>query len=108
MVALAVAGLFAVVMFGALPGFIAERRKHSASTAITLCGLFGLAFWPAWIIALIWAYSQDNRRPAQAQSYRPVAQRPDFDSVEFELRSRERQAKAEQLPDIDWQSEVKR
>jgi len=54
---LIVAGVVVVVLLGALPGRIAQRRGHPQTAAVTACGWLGLAtggiLWP---IALIWAF----------------------------------------------------
>jgi len=50
-------GLAAAIALAYLPGRIARRRGHASHEAIHVCGLVGLLIWPAWWVALIWAYS---------------------------------------------------
>lgn len=44
-----------------LPGFVARRRGHPNATAISICGLIGAFFFPAWIVAIVWAYTGPAR-----------------------------------------------
>ncbi len=39
------------------PGKIAAKKKHPQLKAIEVTSLTGLLFFPLWIFALIWAYS---------------------------------------------------
>lgn len=50
-----------VIWLGFLPGMVARSRGHPSADAIRLCGLFGILFWPLWIIAAIWAYTGPRR-----------------------------------------------
>lgn len=57
-----------VVLLAALPGIVAERRKHSKTTAIKVCGYLGFfSFGILWLIAIVWAFTEDNRRQAVTQ-----------------------------------------
>ena len=49
--------LIVAVLLGLLPGKIASDRNHANATAIMVCGLVGLVVWPAWIVALVWAFT---------------------------------------------------
>lgn len=61
-VVLAVFGMVAVVWLGTLPGRIAEKRQHRAKDAIDLLAFLGIFFFGiGWVIALIWAHTEDNR-----------------------------------------------
>lgn len=40
-----------------LPGKIAADRGHHNAQAIAVCGWLGLLVFPAWIVALVWAYT---------------------------------------------------
>jgi ABC-type dipeptide/oligopeptide/nickel transport system permease component len=53
-----------VVLLGCIPGIIARRRGHENALAIRICGMVGILIWPCWIVALIWAYTGPDRRPA--------------------------------------------
>lgn len=48
--------LVALFLLGGLPGRIAASRGHRRSTAVMLCGWFGLFTIVLWPVALIWAY----------------------------------------------------
>lgn len=55
-------GLALVGVIACGPGFIAKSRKHSKASAIMLCGICGtFTLGILWIIALIWAHTEDNR-----------------------------------------------
>jgi hypothetical protein len=56
---LVVAGLtWLMWRIACIPGNIARERRHLDAEAIRLCGILGaLLFWPAWLIALVWAYT---------------------------------------------------
>lgn len=56
-VAAVVLTALAAWFLGTIPGRIAARRGHPSATAIRICGLFGILFWPCWFVALIWAYT---------------------------------------------------
>ena len=61
-------GMVAVVGLGTLPGRIAEKRQHRAKDAIDLLAFLGIFFFGiGWVIALIWAHTEDNR-PANTSS----------------------------------------
>ena len=65
---IAVCAVFALIIVALgfllyLPGMIAQSRKHSKAESIKVCGIVGIIFWPAWFVALIWAYSENNDKP---------------------------------------------
>jgi len=60
LVVLAALVLGLVVLFGAIPGVIARQRGHRNATAILVCGLVGLVVWPAWVVALVWAFTSPS------------------------------------------------
>lgn len=41
----------------AIPSQIAQSRGHRNLSAISMCSIVGVFFFPAWIIALVWAYT---------------------------------------------------
>jgi len=61
-----IVGLALVVMLSLVPGWIAEGRGHPSVSAIRLCGLIGAVFWPAWVVAIVWAYSGEDRRAGKS------------------------------------------
>lgn len=44
-----------------LPGIVAELRKHSMKTSITIINMFLGWTLVGWVVALAWAFSEDNR-----------------------------------------------
>ena len=61
-------GIILLVVLAALPGIIAERRKHSMTMAIKICGYFGcFTAGILWLMAIVWAFTEDNRGQAVAQ-----------------------------------------
>lgn len=40
-----------------IPSQIAQTRGHRNLSAISLCSIVGVVFFPAWIVALVWAYT---------------------------------------------------
>ena len=40
----------------ALPGWLARRRQHPQSSAINICGWFGLPTGVLWVVAMVWAF----------------------------------------------------
>jgi hypothetical protein len=52
--------LLLVALFSAIPGRIARSRNHSKADAIRICGYFSIILWPLWIVAVIWAHSENN------------------------------------------------
>jgi hypothetical protein len=54
-------GIILLLWLMFLPGKIAAERRHASADAIDLCGKIGVLFWPCWIVALVWAHTQDNR-----------------------------------------------
>ena len=71
-----VIGLAVILALGYWPGMVAKRRGHPNATAIRICGLIGVLIWPAWIVALVWAYTGGSRgggEPDYHYGTRPVA-----------------------------------
>ncbi len=68
-VVLLVAAIVIALKLAALPGQIAEKRKHPWTQAVNVAGwitfFMGFALWP---LALIWAYVD---APAAAKTERP-------------------------------------
>ncbi|QIW88953.1 hypothetical protein phiV208_22 [Vibrio phage phiV208] len=57
-----VAGLIiilAAIVIGMTPTFIASHRKHNNTMAIGICNVVGLFTGVLWVVALIWAFT-DN------------------------------------------------
>lgn len=46
-----------LLVLAAWPIVTAKKRGHASQEAITVCTIVGLFIWPAWIVALIWAYT---------------------------------------------------
>jgi hypothetical protein len=65
---------FAILMAG-MPGWIARRRNHSDATAITVCGWVSIVFWPLWLVAIVWAFTQNNPASTCTPSGFPVQTR---------------------------------
>jgi hypothetical protein len=58
-----------------LPIKVSAERRHSKSDGIFILTLVSLIVWPLWIVAMIWAVSEDNRvasRGGRFPSPRPV------------------------------------
>ena len=51
-----VAGFYALIQIGGLPGKLAERRHHPHAESVKIVGWIGLFTVFPWIHALIWAY----------------------------------------------------
>ena len=69
-IALILGAIVVGVLIAGLPGHIARRRGHASARAIHICGLCGLLFFPAWIAALVWAYTgPDNGGDPQVGDY---------------------------------------
>jgi Protein of unknown function (DUF3302) len=70
----------AVLVVGALPGWVARRRNHPAEQAVRVAGwvtlICGFVLWP---VAMIWAYVDIPARPAvpAAAGVRPVTAEPE-------------------------------
>ena len=60
---------FAIILafkLGSLPGKIARQRAHPQADAINVCGWIGIiTLGLAWPVALIWAYVQPRKLPAE-------------------------------------------
>lgn len=58
-----VSGIVLVVVVAALPGWVAQRRRHPWAQAVTVAGwvtlICGFVFWP---VAMVWAYVDIPRR----------------------------------------------
>lgn len=63
-------GLLAMLWLGALltlfdyPVAVARRRGHPQIEAIRICAYIGILFFPAWLVALVWAYAGGADNPA--------------------------------------------
>ena len=44
-----------------LPIHIANERRHSKADAIKVCAILSLVLLPLWFVAIIWAFTEDNR-----------------------------------------------
>lgn len=53
--------LMIVLLLGMVPGAIAGARRHRNTTAISVCGMLGVFTVILWLVAFIWAFT-DNRR----------------------------------------------
>ena len=58
-----------LIAIGFIPGDIAKTRGHPNTAAVRVCGLVGIVLWPAWFVALIWAYTGPS--PPKPPSPRP-------------------------------------
>jgi hypothetical protein len=83
------AAIVLVLTLAWLPGAIARNRWHSKQEAITVCGWLGLLFFPAWIVAMVWAHTEDNRRSMRgARGFpldRPNGERYGIDELDDEI-----------------------
>ena len=59
--------LMFMVWLATVPGSLAKKRKHKYAKAISVCGLCGLIFWPAWLAALIWAFATPEPQNVNAR-----------------------------------------
>ena len=56
--------IWLVVLLGSMPGDIARKRNHPQADAITALGWIGIiTLGPAWLAALVWAYTKPHRAP---------------------------------------------
>jgi len=78
-IALVVAGIWALYTLGGLPGRVARSRGHPQAAAISVCGWLGLITFILWPIALVWAYTS----PLAARS---VVTSEDLDGLLADLR----------------------
>lgn len=54
--------IWLVVLLGPLPGNVARRREHPQADAIRVLGWIGIVtLGPAWLAALVWAYTNPIR-----------------------------------------------
>lgn len=67
-IALVIAGIWAVYSLGGLPGRIARSRGHPQAAAISVCGWLGLITFVLWPVALVWAYTSPRGGQAAATS----------------------------------------
>lgn len=70
-IAIIVGCVVAIALLAFLPGIIATHRKHSKLDAIKACSIVGLFFFPAWLVALIWAFTEDNSNKLTGYSSQP-------------------------------------
>jgi hypothetical protein len=64
-------GAFAVLLIlllALLPGVLARRRGHANARAISICGLLGAFFFPAWIFAIVWAYTGPDQAAGEPEA----------------------------------------
>jgi hypothetical protein len=54
-------GILGALWLWWLPASIAKRREHSKYDAIQTCVLCSIILWPLWLVAIIWACTEDNR-----------------------------------------------
>jgi hypothetical protein len=101
----AVIWLTLVVFLVKVPGRVARERRHTAREAIEVCAYLGVLFPIAWLVALIWAHTQNNTSPAASTSYRP---KPTREDVEWELEKRERAERQQPLDfgEIPYEEEL--
>lgn len=71
-VILAILVLVFVVAFAILPIYVARRRGHASREAITVCTIVGLFIWPAWVVALIWAYTGPDNGAKERELLRRI------------------------------------
>ncbi|UTQ79828.1 hypothetical protein vBVnaSL3_9 [Vibrio phage vB_VnaS-L3] len=57
----------AAITFGLIPTLIASHRKHSNMVAILICNIVGLFTGVFWVVALIWAFT-DNTKQKENQN----------------------------------------
>lgn len=46
-----------LILLALWPIKVARSRGHASKEAITVCTVVGLFVWPAWVVALVWAYT---------------------------------------------------
>ena len=46
-----------IAAMAGLPSQIAKSRGHPSADAIGMCSIVGVVFFPIWLVALLWAYS---------------------------------------------------
>ncbi len=56
-----VAGLIVLGLLWWCPYFEARKRKHSKLSAIAVATFYTIVLPPLWIVAMVWAYMEDNR-----------------------------------------------
>lgn len=62
----ALAIIFVFLWLGGMPGRIARKRHHPDASAIWAAGWLGIfLFFPAWVAALVWAYTGTHVHPQQ-------------------------------------------
>ena len=52
----------AAVTLGLIPTLIAGHRKHSNMVAILICNIVGLFTGVFWVVALIWAFTDNTKQ----------------------------------------------
>ena len=58
---LLIVGVLVAVVIGMIPGWIAKSKNHPQRRAIEISGLVGIFVWPAWFVALVWAFIEQRR-----------------------------------------------
>lgn len=56
--------LMILAVLALLPIIIALAREHRNAGAIVVCAIIGIIFWPCWIVAMIWCFT-DNTKKSQ-------------------------------------------
>ena len=54
-------GLLIMLMLATIPGHVARERLHSQADAINVCAWVGVLLPLVWLIALVWAFTEDHR-----------------------------------------------
>lgn len=52
----------AAVTLGLIPTLIASHRKHNNMVAILICNIVGLFTAVPWVVALIWAFTDNTKQ----------------------------------------------
>jgi len=54
--------VFVILFLYFIPSIVAAYRKHSKSTAIRVLNILAGWTFVGWIVAVVWAYTEDNRK----------------------------------------------